>query len=872
MLVSVIVRSMGRPHLERALASLARQDYPSLEVLVVDATGGKHPPLPDIRWPSGHIVRLVCTGQPLLRAPASNAGLQAVTGTYFTFLDDDDTHEPYYVSQMVAQAAQHPDALLIYGSSNLLDSDGRLTGRFGVDFNRALMFIGPLFYLHAALIQRRVIELGCRFDESFALSEDRDFVAQIAAISDLVRVPVTAANYYTEAGTSGTGTNRNLGSFLPVERQLRAKWAGEGVHHWHRATQQSRRAVQTYFSGDVARAQSIFADVLIDYPEDPNALHGLARIALDSGDAARALGSAARSVDIAPAVAEYRLTLAQVHHALGDDHRARDHALVAAEDAAFHDAATKLLQSLLLPQHLAELSATSATMLSASAAPSTTATPSRLAPCPCGSGKRYKDCHGQLGGIPEAPSPIDTTIASAQRHFDMGQGDLAHDLLRPLATDDVDNEKVAALAGRMLTELGDYAAATRFLTRALDLSGGKSVEIAAALERSADLQHAAAFASSSYRTVARLLDRIEARARAMNKEAGADDPIHILATLGTVGGSERHALNLQRILSRYAPTQLWSTTPPSPVLCEGRAVNVLDAANGNFPVTGTLVIIGQYYEPGEWLARTNFHRIVLRNNVEMPKELVERMTEIDDCGIGAEMAFTYPSAAFQRRVGLPGLVEYPTPDLDVFVPASRLTRDVTQSAQSMVIGRHSRDVWYKHHPNDTEFYRKVTASGHRVRLLGGSRIAQALAASQLDNAIEALAPGAEAAQSFLASLDCFVYRVHPQWYETGGNVVLEAMAMALPVIVFADQVGAAELIDHEVNGFRVETEDEALAIIARLAANADLRNQIGVRARIAVEKMVVEQTERLLAFYLPRPPVTNLPAEFPSESLPLPVA
>jgi len=41
--------------------------------------------------------------------------------------------------------------------------------------------------------------------------------------------------------------------------------------------------------------------------------------------------------------------------------------------------------------------------------------PRRLDPCPCGSGRRYKDCHGSLGAQPAAPEPASFTEALALR-------------------------------------------------------------------------------------------------------------------------------------------------------------------------------------------------------------------------------------------------------------------------------------------------------------------------------------------------------------------------------------------------------------------------------------------------------------------------
>ena len=50
-------------------------------------------------------------------------------------------------------------------------------------------------------------------------------------------------------------------------------------------------------------------------------------------------------------------------------------------------------------------------------------------PCPCGSGRRYKDCHGKLD---TAPASIDTMIAGALRHHAQGNVDAAERTYREI--------------------------------------------------------------------------------------------------------------------------------------------------------------------------------------------------------------------------------------------------------------------------------------------------------------------------------------------------------------------------------------------------------------------------------------------------------
>jgi tetratricopeptide (TPR) repeat protein len=252
-LVSVIVRSMGRPELRLALESIARQDYPNVEIIVVDATGGSHPTLPVIAWQSGHSIRIVGGHRRLMRPHAANEGLQAVHGEWFCFLDDDDTYDPDFLSAMLNASREHPETLLVYGRARMLDKNGNVEKLFGCPFNRSLMYYGPLFYWQAAIIRRKVIELGCHFDEALEVCEDRDFLYQIAEHSDFVFVPVTGFNYRPDLGTSGTA-----------------------------------------------------------YPDDPSALHGLARLALHDGQLDAAEKWARRAIEINPSAAEFCMTIALI--------------------------------------------------------------------------------------------------------------------------------------------------------------------------------------------------------------------------------------------------------------------------------------------------------------------------------------------------------------------------------------------------------------------------------------------------------------------------------------------------------------------------------------------------------------------------------
>ena len=424
-LVSFIVRSMGRPELRDTLESIARQDHPSIDVVIVDATGGRHPALPSVDWPLGHTVRLVSCGEPLKRPQAATLGLESARGAWFTFLDDDDTCEPAHVSTLVAAVRSHAGALVVYGCGRLCDRDGRVEQVFGRPFNRALMHYGPLFYWQSALISVRVRDLGCRFDPALEVCEDRDFLAQIAEHGDFVFVPTAATfNYRPDLGTSGTGNgaNRNAARVARFENLLRAKWAGQGIYHNERAAVRCRSGVRAYFDGDLEHSRAAFASALADYPDDPNAVHGLARVAYALGDLATAEQTARRAIEINPAAAEYRTTLTDV---------------LAAIDVARARAARPV---------------------------------PRLAACPCGSGQRYKACCGRLAGdTPNGAAVVtvsDPLLKSVDHALERGEAEAARALLSTAVTGPDASRQRLVVAARVALELNDADAAFALLQRA----------------------------------------------------------------------------------------------------------------------------------------------------------------------------------------------------------------------------------------------------------------------------------------------------------------------------------------------------------------------------------------------------------------------
>src|SRR6478609_3025298 len=122
--VSVVVRSIGRATLASALTSIAIQDTPSAEVVVVAASGTGHASVHGTcgRYP----VVPVRSPVPLQRAAAAQAGVRAATGDWITFLDDDDELLSGHLDGLLTAATAFPGSRAVNGRALAAFRDGRM--------------------------------------------------------------------------------------------------------------------------------------------------------------------------------------------------------------------------------------------------------------------------------------------------------------------------------------------------------------------------------------------------------------------------------------------------------------------------------------------------------------------------------------------------------------------------------------------------------------------------------------------------------------------------------------------------------------------------------------------------------------------------
>ncbi len=217
-LISVIVRTMNRPELPDALESIASQTYPNLEVIVVDARGEM--PLNLGERCGTFPLRVISENKPLNRPEAANAGLDALKGEYFCFLDEDDLFLPGHIPTL-HQTLLTGKVSVAYSVVKGFDVDSGNEMWFGApyDFDKLLRenYIPNL----ALLFHSDLIRKGCRFDPDFEIYEDWDFLIQAAQLGDFLFVETLGGIYRNYKHSS---IHTNMVKVFQFRKKMYLKW------------------------------------------------------------------------------------------------------------------------------------------------------------------------------------------------------------------------------------------------------------------------------------------------------------------------------------------------------------------------------------------------------------------------------------------------------------------------------------------------------------------------------------------------------------------------------------------------------------------------------------------------------------------------
>ena len=260
-LVSILVRSMDRPTLEKALDSVALQTYPNVEVVVVNAAGVPHQQLGAFcgRFP----LRLIETGEVLQRSQAANIALDHAAGELLLFLDDDDWFAADHIEKLARLLFASPEVLAAHTATVCVDGAGGLCGpAFERPYRAVYQMRGNCLPIHSVLFRREVLRKGCRFDELLEVYEDWDFWLQVGRFTDIPMAPGISA-FYRLHQSSGVHDVTSHGSecYRAIYRKWLPRWSEDDVVALMRELQKGE---QHQHDLDAARVEIVRRDQEID--------------------------------------------------------------------------------------------------------------------------------------------------------------------------------------------------------------------------------------------------------------------------------------------------------------------------------------------------------------------------------------------------------------------------------------------------------------------------------------------------------------------------------------------------------------------------------------------------------------------------------
>jgi glycosyltransferase involved in cell wall biosynthesis len=319
-LASILIRSMDRPALARALRSAALQTWGNVEIVVVAACGRRHKALPDTIL--GRSVRLIFPAgdQHLPRPAAANACLDAARGEWLNFLDDDDELLPEHLGTLL-RAPRPGRERVVYSCARADDVKGRPIARIGSGGNHVQLFFHSRSVLCATAFHRSLIEEGARFDPAFPVHEDHDFQIQCATRTPFAFVDAVTCIWNAHSGDSGCGLGPNNDNAQRIEAvtRIRAKWE-RVFKRWLHNADALMLAGRLYLDGrDLPAAMECLERALLLRGNDGHLLQMCGMANFRDGNLARAELLLAKGVKRLPKHAGLRENLAAVRAARAGD-------------------------------------------------------------------------------------------------------------------------------------------------------------------------------------------------------------------------------------------------------------------------------------------------------------------------------------------------------------------------------------------------------------------------------------------------------------------------------------------------------------------------------------------------------------------------
>jgi glycosyltransferase involved in cell wall biosynthesis len=197
-LVSVIIPYYSQgAYIAETIASVRRQTYPNIELIVVDDGSPEDHREALLKIRDLVVHRIPNSGPPAAR----NYGFQQSSGEFLVFLDADDFLPDQAIENNVCALLEHRDASLAFGAVQVIDSRGATLIPDRVCFPRRNYFLmlletNPIYSPGAAMVRRAAFEQVGRFKDLRQFqTDDYELYLQLAKKGSLCRHDAPVLRY-----------------------------------------------------------------------------------------------------------------------------------------------------------------------------------------------------------------------------------------------------------------------------------------------------------------------------------------------------------------------------------------------------------------------------------------------------------------------------------------------------------------------------------------------------------------------------------------------------------------------------------------------------------------------------------------------------
>lgn len=509
--------------------------------------------------------------------------------------------------------------------------------------------------------------------------------------------------------------------------------------------------------------------------------------------------------------------------------------------------------------------------------PVTPAIVPRSSLCPCGSGRRYKECHGAVRDpvAPERPAPRSSyrpkgpdwdhlaedkrdacgqLMEIALRLQNAGEESEAERLYRDVLRFAPATHDALHMLGAINLRRGELFEAEKLIRQALRLR-----QEYAAIKKNLTLVEEAIHArqQGDVRVVCELA--LPLLADEVLRRTGPEDgapalregpspaaasrsslATHIISEFGDPEGETQwFALRVAALLSTQCPS-LWSLRERLDSSPSSQPVRSISAMDRRLPVGGVQVLVGIDCDLEEWIEHAAPERLLVFGLAASSARYLQQLRRLV-AGGAPPIELLFRSRADAARFGRAGPILVPPIELSEQQP--QVEPRPPPAGDSFTLGTLARETRAVRTAADGKLLQALAGSACRLSVLDPGELRYALGANA---AIEFHSRRELLLQSFLARIDAFLHTAPDPWAEGCGRGLFGAMARGLPVLCPRASL-YAEYIEHERNGLLYSDKAEAAAWVGRLAADAQWAGVIGEGARLRAAELF--DPARLAAAY-----------------------